>query len=291
MLFCLPRQRRSTCLAQRGLQPKPAPRNPESLPPYRAPDGASGEVFSRNAGPPDIAFDSVRLAPATPSAPPPRRPAGRAWSGTDPTLTTRRRSRTGSGRPRFFSSASVERGGECLLGGVGVHAPVLGQVLADLPLLVRGEAAERPPQEHDRPLELLVVQRLNVPGQFHPQRLAGQQARRRFRRDSPSNHPASRSAGMPGDSRRDTSRARSSVAITPRSSSTAQAYPESSGLRSSASNSLRSRQPQLALDAVAGVQAHPVELVDRIDQLLRRLVVARRGPVQRQRSPARTTRR
>ena len=45
----------------------------------------------------------------------------------------------------------------------------------------------------------------------------------RFRRARPSNQPAPRSAGTPGEIRRETSRARASFSISPRSSRMAQA--------------------------------------------------------------------
>ena len=64
---------------------------------------------------------------------------------------------------------------ERLAGLIAAGTPDLAQVLADVALFLRAEVAEGAAQEDQRPLELVVVQRADVGGQFLPERLAGQQ--------------------------------------------------------------------------------------------------------------------
>src|SRR5713101_4881804 len=54
----------------------------------------------------------------------------------------------------FFGQRMFQR----LAGFVAADAPEFAQVLANVPFLLRAEAAEGPPEEYERPLELIVVQ-------------------------------------------------------------------------------------------------------------------------------------
>src|SRR5688500_9990980 len=91
----------------------------------------------------------------------------------------------------------AQRALQRFLRGVGVDAPVLGEVFANLSLLVRSKSAEGAAQEHDRALELVVVQRRHVAGEFLPQRLPREQRRTVALRESlePAGAQVGRDAG------------------------------------------------------------------------------------------------
>src|SRR5262245_56149505 len=57
-----------------------------------------------------------------------------------------------------------------LAGLFAVDAPALAQVLTNMPFLLWAESTEGTPEKDQRPLELIVVERLNVGPQLLPQR-------------------------------------------------------------------------------------------------------------------------
>ncbi len=62
-----------------------------------------------------------------------------------------------------------------LAGGIRVQSPVLAEVLGNLPFFAGAERSKRPPQKHQGPAELLLVQRFDVPRELLPQRLPRQE--------------------------------------------------------------------------------------------------------------------